>query len=761
MAARDSRRSTGASRISRLHYGAACLLLVLLNGCASSGSRPSGAAGAAASPISVAWIYGPECAALTAVPEHFWRADGDLILFEAPAPGTNATLVVFDPEQQTRRPLVDAVAAMASLRRLVGEAAPVALPWPDSIEPGGARGLYVLAGDVFVLEFATSAFRRVTETAAPEHAAQFAPNGRRVAYVRDHDLWVFDLPNGAERRVTHDGSDTTLNGTLSWVYWEEILGRRDIGYWWAPDSNAIAYLQTDESAVTVVHFQDFTPAVPRLIEQRYPKAGTANPTVRVGVVELAADSAATTTWISGTAGEYVARVQWLPDAERLAVQTLSRDQRRLDLWFADRRNGAARNVLTETDPVWVNIHDDLWFLGRGGQFLWASERDGYGHLYRYDDQGALLDRVTSGEWSIRSAGGGVFWLRQAVVAVDEAAGWVYFTALRESSVEKHLYRVRLDGSQLTRLSQPAGTHRVSFSPDARHYIDEFSDISTPPALGLHTAGGGLQCRLTDAPRQAVAELEVQFPELTTIPAADGFRMPAQILRPKGFDPTRRYPLILHTYAGPSAPKVSNSWQRDNWFDQVLLGEGFVVVKVDNRSATAISKKLENTVDRQLCGDSECNDLLDAVRWLKGQSWVDPERVGVWGWSGGGSTTLLLMTRSREFRAGIAVAPVTDWHYYDTKWAESAMKTPADNPDGYRHTSLVQRAGDLHGRLLLVHGTYDDNVHPQNAWHFIDELVAAGKPFDMMMYPMRKHGIADRAARVHLFEKMVEFWALRL
>ena len=265
-------------------------------------------------------------------------------------------------------------------------------------------------------------------------------------------------------------------------------------------------------------------------------------------------------------------------------------------------------------------------------------------------------------------------------------------------------------------------------------------------LRWHDASGKLRETIATGKPELLAKLGLRTPELFEIPARDGFPMPAQILKPAKFDPEQRHPVILHVYAGPSAPTVANAWQTANYFDNVLSDRGYLVVKVDNRSATARSKKLENTVLGQLSGDGELNDLVDAIRWLKQKPWVDPARAGMWGWSGGGTATLSVMTRSTELKAGIAVAALTDWHYYDTKWAEFAMKRPEDNPDGYEKTSLVKRAKDLHGRLLLVHGTYNDNVHPQNAWHFADELIRANKRFDMMFYPMRKHGIADRPAR---------------
>ncbi len=615
--------------------------------------------------------------------------------------------------------------------------------------------MFLLDGDLFLLELGTSGFHRLTSTEAAEKSARFSPDGNKLAFVRDNDLYVYDIANKTEKRLTESGSETLLNGTVSWVYWEEVFGRQDLGYWWSEDSSAIAFLQTDESPVSVMHFVDFEPAVPRVITQRYPKTGEINPIVRLGVVESASGRI---TWMdtSEVPFEYIVRVKWLPDSRRLSFQTLNRMQNRLDLYLMDRDTGEMTHLMAETDPAWINVHDDLHFLDDGEHFIWASERNGYAHLYRYTLEGDLVNPITQGEWSIR-ASSGVYWVRQGVAAIDEGQGWVYFTALEKSSTERHLYRIRFDGSGMKRVSRADGTHRIAFSPDSRYYFDSYSNSSTLPALSLHTSDGEVSTVIAPSRQELLSGFDIQYPEVLTVPAKDEFLMPAQISKPKDFDPGKKYPVILHVYGGPAAPTVNNRWSSALYFDQILLRSGFLVMRVDGRSATGISKHLEALVLRELMGEGELNDLVAAVGWLKSQPFVDPDRIGIWGWSGGGTFTLLAMTRSKEFKAGISVAPVTDQHYYDTKFSEAYMKTPGANPEGYEKTSLVRTAKDLHGRLLLVHGTYDDNVHPQNSWHFIDELIEAGKSFDMMFYPKRKHGISDRPARRHLYKKMLEFW----
>ncbi len=708
--------------------------------------------------ITVDWIYSDDSAALVDVPEFTWLADNTAILLDPRKPESERTFEKFEPASGKRLPVMDMNAAVASLKSLMGkEDSTFVLAWPDAFDATGKQALYVLAGEIYLLNVEAARFQRITRTEAVEKAVNFSPDGKNLAFVRANDLYIYDIAAGTEKRLTSDGTETTLNGTLSWVYWEEVFGRRDIGYWWSPDSKSIAYLQTDESPVGVVHYVDFKPQYPRVITQRYPKAGTPNPVVRLGVMKV---DDASTTWIDLPEYEYLVRVIWRPDNAGFAVQTMNREQTEIDLYMTEAASGKSQHILKETDPGWVNINDDFYFLKDGKHFIWQSERDGYAHLYRFTLDGKLVNQITKGDWALRSSGG-VFWLRQSVSAIDEENGWIYFTALKKSSIERHLYRIRFDGSELQQLTKSDGTHRITFSPNAKYYFSNFSNIITPPTLALYESSGKLKMEVAESRKDLAAKLNIQPVELFTIPTRDGFPMPAEILKPRDFDPNKKYPIIYHIYAGPSAPTVFNAWQTVRYFDQMLMRNGYLVVRFDHRSATAISKKLENRLAGMMSGPTELEDIVDGVKWLKAQSYVDPDRFGIWGWSGGGSFTLNAMTNSEEFKAGISVAPVTDWHYYDTKWAEFGMKLPEGNAAAYRRTSFVQTAKNLHGRLLLVHGTYDDNVHPQNSWAFIEELIQNRIQFEMMFYPMRKHGIADRPARRHLYTKMLEFWQREL
>ena len=723
---------------------------------AAEPARPS----APATPpgVTIDWIFSDEAEGFARPTAATWTSDGIVLLLDARPRGAERTFERVDPESAARSAALDAGAALASLRQELGEAdAPDSLDWPESLDRAGRLGAYVFGGDLFVLRFTDSKFERLTRTETAESEPRLSPDGGKVAFVRGNDLWLLDLGERAETRLTRDGSDTVRNGRLSWLYWEEIFDHVENGILWAPDSSAVAFLRTDESAVAVSTFVDIEPATPRVIEQRYPTVGGANPRVRLGLYDLASGR---TPWLdpSTVPYEYLVQIQWLAGSRGLGVVTLDRAQDRADLYRVD-RTGAARHVLAQTDPAWVNLID-FHFLADDSGVVATSQGGGHNHLYRYGPDGRRLAALTKGDWSIR---GPANWqLSTIATTIDEAHNYAYFTARRPDLTQIQLYRVGLDGSGLERISNERGVHKVLWSDDCRYYLDWRSSHDRPPSLSLHEASGAVRAVLSEIPRRELEALDLRTPDLLTVPAADGHPLQARLYKPADFDPGRRYPLIVYVYGEPNAPAVMDDWR--TWpppgsalFEQVLLRQGYLVATIDSRVATAENKAMENLIFQRVSGPIEVADLEAGVRWFKAQPWIDSARVGIWGWSGGGTTTLLMMTRSGEFAAGIAVAPVSDRRTYDTKYAEAYMRTPEENPEGYEAVSLVPRAKDLHGRLLLVHGTYDDNVHPPNTFLFANQLVEAGIPFDMMIYPMRKHDIGDRAARRHLYRLMVDFW----
>jgi dipeptidyl-peptidase 4 len=578
--------------------------------------------------------------------------------------------------------------------------------------------------------------------------AKLSPDGSRVGFVRDNDLFVTDLATGRETRLTHDGSEQIINGTFDWVY-EEELGLQD-GWRWSPDGRRIAFWRMDQSRVGTFHMiQETDSLYAQPVALRYPKAGTPNPVARIGVVGV--EGGATTWMDTGTDPEaLLARMEWAASSGEVVVQRMNRIQNRIDVLMADAATGRSRTLFSETDPAWIDIGNGLFAWVNGGrQFLWSSERDGYRHLYLYNRDGSVARQLTRGEWDVTR-----------VMGVDSAGGWVYFGAAEEGPTQRHVYRVRLNGrGGVQQLSREPGTHNATLSPAGTYYLETYSTISTPMVTRLHRADGTQVRVLAENARlkATVAALNVRAPEFLTIPGADGTPLNAWMIKPADFDPARRYPVLMYVYGGPGSQTVTDAWGGSRYlWHQMLAQRGYIVVSVDNRGTGARGHDFEKSVYMDL-GAKESADQIAAAVWLAQQPFVDATRLGIWGWSYGGYMTSFTLTRpGSPFKAGIAVAPVTDWWLYDTIYTERFMRTPQENAEGYRRSAPVNAAADLRGRLLLVHGTGDDNVHFQNSVRLANALQNAGKQFTFMAYPNRNHSISGGRTSVHLFTMMTDW-----
>jgi dipeptidyl-peptidase 4 len=606
--------------------------------------------------------------------------------------------------------------------------------------------LLTIGGDLYHYDIAAGRASRLTSAPGEPMDPAFSPDGRLVAFTRDHDLYVVEVASGRERRLTTDGGPKLLNGRLDWVYQEEIYGRGQFrAFWWSPDSARLAFLQLDQHLVPTFTLVDHIPLRQEVETFEYPKPGDPNPRARLGVVRA---SGGPVQWIDTakySAQEHlIVDVAWSPDARRVVHQVQDREQTWLDLNAADPRSGATQTLFRETTRAWVDRHESPRWL-KDGSFLWFSERTGWKHLYHYSAEGTLVRPVTSGEWETRVLHG-----------IDEAGGWVYFGGTERSPIGADLYRVRLDGTGLERLSKAEGTHTGVFNPSLTLYLGTWSTITTPPQVRLHRAGGAEVRLVHETTIPALADYGLSRPEFVQVPARDGFVMEALLIKPPDFDPARRYPVYQHTYAGPHAQQVRNAWGGiTSLYHQMLAQRGIVVWVCDNRSASGKGAQSAWSAYLRL-GESELQDIEDCLGWLKQQPWVDASRIGLNGWSYGGFMVSYALTHSKSFAMGIAGGSVTDWTLYDTIYTERFMRMPQNNPDGYRRTSPLQAAANLHGALLLVHGTMDDNVHLQNTVRFAYELQKAGKPFELMLYPRSQHGISDPALVRHMRQTMFDF-----
>jgi dipeptidyl-peptidase-4 len=444
---------------------------------------------------------------------------------------------------------------------------------------------------------------------------------------------------------------------------------------------------------------------------------------------------------------YIARVNWLTDSKHVAIQRLNRQQTVLDLLIADATNGQSRAALNETDQYWININNDLHFLKDGKRFLWSSERSGYRHLYLYDLEGKQLAQITKGEWEV-----------SAVDAVDEGKALVYFTGTAKSPLERHLYRVSLDGSAISRITIHNGTHGVNISPDASAFVDTYSDVMTPPRQDIDRADGSLLRVVNENKVTELAEFRLSTPQFLSVKAHDGMPLNAVMTKPPDFDASKKYPVLIFTYGGPHAQVVVNAWGRNTaLWNQLMAQKGYIIFSLDNRGSGGRGHLFEEPIHYRL-GAQELSDQLDGVRYLKSLSYVDGERIGIWGWSYGGHMTLHAMFEAAgEFKAGFAGGPVTDWHFYDSIYTERYLGLLPQNEHGYRESSPIDKAAGLKGKLLIAHGTGDDNVHFANTLSLINELIETGKYAEVMPFPGRGHGVSDPPARKVLMNRVTQFF----
>jgi dipeptidyl-peptidase-4 len=600
-------------------------------------------------------------------------------------------------------------------------------------------------GTYFVWDFTAKRLLPVSTKPGYQMFAKLSPDGRQVAFARDNNVFVTDLTTGTETALTTDGSENIINGTTDWAY-EEELDLRD-AFRWSPDGQRIAFWRFDQTAVRPFYLVNADSLYPVLTPVRYPKAGTPNSKVQIGVVELGTGR---TTWIDLGADTdiYVPAMDFADAPAEVWLTRLNRHQNRLDLLLADAKTGKSRVIMTDSDSAWVEYtHRPLWIDG-GKQFLLESDRDGYTHLFLYTRAGALVRRVTPGDWDVTT-----------MHCVDEKTRVVYFGGTIDGPLTRPLLRIGLDGRGLTRGSTEPGTHNVEFDSTCKWYLDTYSRAGVPPVQVLRRADGSAVRTLADnhVALARVAALGLTPPEFMKVRLPDGTLLNASIIKPKDFDPAKRYPLLMWAYGGPGSQTVLDAWGGAYylWF-QKLARDGYLVASVDNRGTGGRGAKFKRQVYLHL-GRYESGDQIGAARYFGGLPYVDASRIGLWGWSYGGYVASRTMfVGGGVFKAAIAVAPVADWRFYDTIYTERYMLTPAENPDGYDEGSSMAYADSLKGRLLLVHGTGDDNVHFQNTIRMVQRLERANKQFDLRIYPNKTHSISGGNTTENVFGLLTEW-----
>ncbi|WP_270517172.1 S9 family peptidase [Sanguibacteroides sp. AM78-02pH3A] len=607
--------------------------------------------------------------------------------------------------------------------------------------------------DYYVFDFKNRELKPLS-TGGPQRLATFSPEGTKIAFVRDNNLFIADLRFGSELQITFDGKfNQIINGAPDWVYEEEFEFNK--AFEWAPDGSAIAFMKFDESDVKIYHMNMFKGERPELKENavypsnysyKYPKAGEANSKVSVHVYDIK-DRVTTSMNIGDETDIYIPRIKWTTDPKKLAILKLNRFQNKLEILLANARVGNTTMLYREENKYYIdeNNFDNLIFLEDGQHFVLSSEKDGYLHLYLFDMAGKEKQAITSGHFDVVDFYG-----------YDPEKRLFYYSSHEVSPIEKYVYSIDLKGRKKL-LTPTQGWNNAEFSKSFKYYVNTVSNADTPPVITLYGANGKDIRILEDnaALKETLKDYSVAQREYIQIPAADGTtQLNAWIMKPVDFDPEQTYPLLIIQYSGPNSQQVHNSWAID--WTQYLAQEGYIVACIDPRGTGARGEEFRKCTYMQL-GKIESDDMIAAAKWLAEKPYIDPAKVGIWGWSYGGfMSSLCLMKGNDVFSTAIAVAPVTNWRFYDSVYTERFMRRPQDNPNGYDDNSPINWADKLKGHLLICHGTADDNVHIQNAYELSEALVQANKPFDMQIYTNRNHSIFGGMTRLHLYGKFMDY-----
>ena len=579
---------------------------------------------------------------------------------------------------------------------------------------------------------------------------RLSPDGARVGYVLDNNIYITELNNRTTRAVTTDGNNNIFNGYFDYGSRMYSAGP---AWLWSPDGQKIAFWRLDATAVKVFYMVDELGKYNTIRALKYPNAGERLASTRIGVFDLESHR---TNWMDTGADQdgYTPRLNWTQSSDTLAIQWLARDHNTLTLLLADTGTGTSRAIVTDTDPAWVEVTNDLLFFNEEERFVWSSEKSGFRHAYLYDHHGNQA-QLTHGDWEISS-----------LIGLDESAGWLYFYAKKDTFIDQHVYRVKLDGSGIERLTDKPGWHEWRFSPDRRMAIEIRSDANTPPSMSLRKADGKEIAVLDASGPDELERYVVPDAEFIKVETSDGISIDAYMIKPPDFDPDKKYPVIGHGYGNAGSQVVVNRWVTSPWqhtkqdlWHRYMAAQGFIIFAMDNRATAGRGKAAKNLTYGRY-GQYALLDYLEGVNYLKSLSYVDPDRLGFWGWSGGGYLAVALMTKGApHFKTAVSIAPVIDLFRYQAYGVERWMDSYENNPQGYYEVNLMNYADKLQGNLLLIHGTGDENVKYGFTLQLADALIARNKQFDMMIYPNQRHDLDD--VRLHLFTRITDYFLEKL
>ena len=599
--------------------------------------------------------------------------------------------------------------------------------------------------DYFLYDITTKSLTKLFDFQVQEPT--FSPDGTKIAYAKENNLYVYDLASKKSTAVTTDGKkNAIINGITDWVYEEEFAFVR--AFDWSKDSKKLAYIRFDESQVPEFSMSMFHKDLYPTIETfKYPKAGEKNSVVSLHIYDAAANSTKKVA-LDNYNDFYIARLQWTNDNNVLSAQVLNRHQDNLDLLFVDGTTAAAKVVLNEKDKAYVDVTDNLTFL-KDNSFIWTSEKDGFNHIYLYDKTGKLKNQVTKGNWEVVSYYG-----------FDEKNKTIFYQSTENGSINRDIYRIGLGGKSKVRLTSKVGTSAATFSPNFQFFINTFSSASQPTTYTLNESKAGKEIQVIENNQALAAKLKnynLPTKEFFVLKTAKGNELNAWILKPKDFDPSKKYPVFMYQYSGPGSQQVNNDWNNsdDYWFAS-LTQQGYIVACVDGRGTGFKGANFKKVTQKEL-GKYEVQDQIDAAKVIGAYPYVDAARIGIFGWSYGGFMASNCIFQGNDvFKMAIAVAPVTNWRFYDSVYTERYMQTPQENASGYDQNSPINHVSKLKGKFLLIHGSGDDNVHVQNSMQMMEALIQANKQFDSQIYPDKNHGIYGGATRIQLYNKMTNF-----